>query len=59
MSGLMGGLQWSSLVIDRALERFLLRRGIRAPRVVIGVASGVLMAATTWAEKGSGEPREA
>ena len=55
MSGLMGGLQWSSLLVDRALERFLRRRGVTRPRVVIGAASAVLMAAVTWAEEGADE----
>ena len=55
MSGLMGGLQWSSLLVDRALERFLRRRGVRRPRVVIGAASATLMAAVTWAEERADE----
>jgi hypothetical protein len=55
MSGLMGGLQWSSLLVDRALERFLRRRGVTRPRMVIGAASAALMAAVTWAEEGAAE----
>lgn len=50
VGGLTAGAGLASLRIDRSIENLLRRRGVRAPRVWMGLASGALSLASTALE---------
>lgn len=52
VGGLAIGTMVAGLAIDRALERFLDRRGVRRPRVVMAVAGTVIAVAAEYLDSG-------
>lgn len=54
LGGLMALSSAAGMALDGAAERALVRRGVRHPRVWIGVAAAGLTAAVSWAEDRSG-----
>lgn len=58
VSGIIAGSGAASIILDRGLENLLRRRGVPAPRVAMGLASGALSLAMTALEDRLPEPTE-
>ena len=57
--GLVAGVGAGSIALDRGVENVLRRRGVRAPRVWMGLASGALTLALAMVDERTPDPEDA